>query len=104
MAGAKFLIAGYQRFVADKSMLKRLYGEEDFDSTDSQGTTSAESRDFSARDTLRAKIEKKKDFNASYFLYTAISYFKCLCCCFASCSRASCKRLLDSHRKFEIAQ
>ena len=97
------MVAGYQRFVADKSMLKRLYGEEDFDSTDSQGTTSAESRDFSARDTLRAKIEKKKDFKASYFLYTVIYYFRCLCC-FASCCRTRCKRYLDSHRKFEIAQ
>ena len=86
-------------------MLKRIYGEEDFDSTASQGTTNAESEDFSAKETLRAKIVKKKDFNASYCLYILTSYFKCLCCCcFASCCRARCKRYLDSHRKFEIAQ
>ena len=34
MAGASFLVEGYQSFVAQKSMLKRLYGEEDdLDST-----------------------------------------------------------------------
>ena len=105
MAGAKFLMAGYQRFVADKSMLKRLYGEEDFDSANSQEDINDESKDFSAKDTLRAKIEKKKDFKASYFLYTLISYFKCLCCCCcAPCCRVRCKRYIDSHKKFEIAQ
>ena len=31
MAFATFLIASYQKFEAQKSMLKRLYGEEDFD-------------------------------------------------------------------------
>ena len=56
MAGARFLIAGYNRFVADKSMLKRLYGEEHFDSADSQEATNAAPRDYSAKDTLRAKI------------------------------------------------
>ena len=105
MAGAQFLVAGYQKFVADKSMLKRLYGEEDFDDTDAaQETANDGSKDFSAKDTLRAKIEKRKDFNASYYLYTVISYFRCLCCCLASCCKARCKRYLDSHKKFEIAQ
>ena len=64
-------------------MLKRLYGEEDFDSTDSEETNNDGSRDVSAKDTLRAKIKKKKNFDASYYLHTAISYFKCLCCCLA---------------------
>ena len=104
MAGAKFLMVGYQLFVADKSMLKRLYGEEAFDSTDEKEAENVEAKDFSAKDTLRAKIKKKKDFNASYCLHTMISYFKCLCCCFAACCRTRCKRILDSHRKFEIAQ
>ena len=104
MAGASFLVTGYQRFVADKSMLKRLYGEEEFDSIATLGINNDDSKDFSAKDTLRAKIEKKKDFNASYCLYVMLYYFKCLCCCFASCCRARCKRYLDSHRKFEIAQ
>ena len=31
MAGALFVMSGYQEFIAEKSMLKRLYGEEDFD-------------------------------------------------------------------------
>ena len=39
MAGARFLVAGYQSFVSEKSMLKRLYGEEEFDSEASQETT-----------------------------------------------------------------
>ena len=92
MAFASILVRGYQKFVADKSMLKRLYGEEDLDSTASQEALHAETEDFSAKGTLRAKIEKKKDFNGSYFLYTAVYYFKRLCCCFAPCCIARCKR------------
>ena len=33
LTGAKFLIAGFQSFIAQKSMLKHLYGEEDLGAT-----------------------------------------------------------------------
>ena len=99
MAGASFLVAGYQSFVAQKSMLKRLYGEEDFDCSAREETTDADA----SKDALRAKIEKRRDYNASYCFYTMINYFKCLCCCFVACCRARCRRYFEGNRKFEIA-
>ena len=103
MAGATFIMSGYQNFVAQKSMLKRLYGEEDLDA--SRGTSAFESpEDSSGKEILRAKIKKKKDFNASFCLFKLVSCFKNFCCCFAPCTKERCRRHLDSHRKFQIAQ
>ena len=101
------MILSYQGFVAQKSLLKRLYGEEDDLDRGQQEQSSAESKDpgrISSKDALRAKIEKKKDFSTSYCLFTVISCFKCFCCCFVSRCYARCRRRLDSHKKFHIAQ
>ena len=100
MAGATFIMSGYQNFVAQKSMLKRLYGEEDLNTYSKRISEFESPCDSSAKEILRAKIEKKKDFNASYCLFILVSCFKKLCCCSASCTKYRCKRHLDSHRKF----
>ena len=57
MAGASLLILGYQNFVAQKSLLKRLYGEErqDDEPQDDQSTKAS----ATAEETLWAKIEKR---------------------------------------------
>ena len=95
MAGAFFIMSPYQNFVAQKSLLKRLYGEESMkekqndDNGDKeyfkrQSTSFSENR-MTYNEILREKIEKRKDFNASYCIYTMITFFKSLCCCFAKC-------------------
>ena len=103
LAIARFAVSGYQRFVASKSMLKRLYGEEDFIAAD-ETRKSMQLQPQTPKETLRAKIEKTKDFNASYCAFMMVACFKALCCCFKPCCRGKCRRHLDSHRKFQIAQ
>ena len=100
LAIARFAVSGYQRFVASKSMLKRLYAEEDLVAADeTRGNVLLESQ--SPKEILRAKIEKTKDFNARYCAFMMVACFKALCCCFTSCCCGDrCKRHLDSHRKF----
>ena len=95
MAFASFLFSGYQKFVAQKSLLKRLYGEEDFDA----GANDFENSN-SPKETLQAKIEKKKDFDASFCRFVMVSFFRSFCCCLASCCKTQCRRSLDSHKKF----
>ena len=97
MAFANFLFAGYQKFVAQKSMLKRLYGEEDFDAPSGASDFVSSS---SPKETLQAKIEKKKDFDASFCRFVMVSCFRSFCCCLASCCKTQCRRSLDSHKKF----
>ena len=107
LAGARFLISGYQEFVSQKSMLMRLYGEEDFSQARREAATTEfdEKQPTKPKEILQAKIEKRQDFNASYCFFTIVSFFKLCCCCFKSCCcKGRCRRHMDSHRKFQIAQ
>ena len=93
------IVSGYQNFVAQKSVFKRLYGEEETDQQDDPDQSIDDTS--SPKDLIRTKIEKRKEFSASYWSYTLVSCFKRLCCCCprCCCQRASCRRLLDRHRK-----
>ena len=105
MAGASLALGSYQSFVAHKSILKRLYGEEDLYASARRTLNAKQISEPESKEILRAKIEKRKDFNARFCSYTIISFAKAICCCFAPCCRTGkCRRLLDSHKKFEIAK
>ena len=96
MAAATFTISGYQNFVSNDSMLKKLYGEEDMTQTSEEAGIEA-GQQKSPQEIFKAKLEKRQEFTASYFSYTLISCFKALCCCFSQCCKNS--RKFDSHRK-----
>lgn len=105
MAGASLFLGSYQGFVAQKSILKRLYGEEDLYAKARRTLDAQQISEPEFKEILRAKIEKRKDFNARYCSYTIISLAKAICCCLACGFRTGkCRRLLDSHKKFEIAK
>ena len=81
-------------------MAKRLYGEEDL-----TRKTDVGKEDSRPHEALRAKLERRQEFKASYFSFTLISCFKALCCCYKRCcSKDQCRRKLDSHQKFLVAQ
>ena len=92
--------------MAQKSLLKRLYGEESpEEKRDDDCHDLSRARKKTMKENLRDKIEKRKDFNASYCIYVLVSCFKSLCCCFTKCcSTARCRRHLESHKKMQIAQ
>ena len=78
IAVASFFISDYQSFISQKSMLKRLYGEEDLDA---RSARSRVSREVDPKDELREKLEKRRDFNTSFFKHIMIACFKSCCCC-----------------------
>ena len=115
MGVCTFLLAGYHQWVAQKSMFKRLYGEErdddlksGSDDTSDQLLNQADDDDASQtpKEILRTKIEKRKDFSASYCSFMLMYCFVTLCCCFKKCCGSSgrWRRHLDNLEKFRIAQ
>ena len=98
MAGASFVMAGYQNFVAQNSMIKHLYGEEQVDEA-KQDAGSLQPNVPSPREDLRAKVEKRKEFRANYCVFIMISFFKTLCCCLVPCCKSKCSRRLDGYKK-----
>lgn len=78
IAVARFFISGYQSFISQKSMLKRLYGEEDLDARSGRSRVS---REVDPKDELSEKLEKRRDFNTSFFKHIMIACFKSCCCC-----------------------
>lgn len=56
MAGASFVISGYQRFVSDKSMLKKLYGEKTTSEDKQEIGEEADQQNF--KDSPRAKFRE----------------------------------------------
>lgn len=128
---ATFLLAGFQRFISQKSMLNRLYGESDspvrFDQASGGATkdpagefkTEAkvssegnvkytdESSDTEAKELIRQQVLGRHDFTQGYCSYTLISVFRALCCgcCLRRCRKVNwCKRRMEKYQKFELAQ
>ena len=95
MAAAQFLMSSYQKFVADKSLLKRLYGEEDMTCT--FGEADQEKEDTAPQQMMRSKLEKYQYFKASFCTFKLISCFLALCCCCKFCYMSDlCRRERDS--------
>ena len=94
MAIARFAMAGYQNFVAQKSMLKRLYAEEV--QTQQAVNSGIQSNDSAAQETLRAKLMNRKEFNASYLSFAFVGCCYRVKCCF----KGKRKRHLESYEKF----
>ena len=66
MAAATFIISGYQKFVSNKSMLKKLYGEEDMTQTSEEAEMEAEQQTC-PQEVYIAKLERRQNFTARYF-------------------------------------
>ena len=73
-------MAGYQNFVAQKSLLKRLYGEErpndalnDPPFADKKIALNQSDGGDDPTEILHNKVRKRRDFNASYCQYTLVS-------------------------------
>lgn len=96
LAGTSFFVTKYQQFVSEKSMLKRLYGEEqsppalDDDASD-------KGQQQSSKEKFKDKLDRRKELEASFCQYTLFSCLKLLCC--ARC----CKPQLERNKKFEVA-
>ena len=103
MAGASFLISTYQNFVSQKSLLKRLYGEQEVDLGDEFSRIEDPSASETPRDQLKKQIEKRREFTASFGSYILASCFQCFCCCFERRCSQKCKRNLDSWKKIKVA-
>ena len=110
IAGTAFIISGYQRLAADKSMLKKLYGIKDTP-TDNRASIEAEEQQHkdSPRAKFRESLEERKEFRVKYCCFRLITLFKALCCCLVPyCGRSTqagmCRRQLDSQTKFLVAQ
>ena len=86
-------------------MLKRLYGEEDLTKLQDEMDEDEMRSNQGPKEIIRARLERRKDFEASYYMFTLVSCFRSLCCCFARCFKdGKCRRHLDSHAKFLIAK
>ena len=95
MAVAKFFMSGYQDFVADKSLLKKLYGEEEM--TRKVGEADQGEEETVPQQIMRNKLEKYKEFKANFCTFKLISCFLALCCCCKCCYMSDrCRRQLDS--------
>ena len=79
-----FFLSSYQDFVYQKSLLKRLYGEEGGSSSSAADESSSDEGDtrLPPSEQLQKKMEKRKDFRASYCLQLLVPCFKAICCCF----------------------
>ena len=97
MGAAKALIYYYQEFVSQKSMLKRLYGEEEMVFNEIKPRFS---NDDSSQKQFRDILEKRKEFNTSFCVYMMISCLRNCCCCFIRCCGPRCRRQLVIHKKF----
>ena len=97
---AAFLFLGYEQFVTQKSMLKRLYGEEAHEREEA----ASEQNCKSTEEQLRDKMERKRNFDFSFCMFKLVSCFQSICCCFEQCFRKGrWRRRLDSHSKLQIA-
>ena len=87
MAIFQFLLAGYQNFVSQKSMLKRLYGEEALTIPSRDGLQGEDEKIMGLekggepKEHLRAKLKRRLEFNASYCKYIMVSLLSAFCCC-----------------------
>ena len=78
-------------------MLKRLYNEEVHNTELTSSNSGINTKETEAKETLRAKLMNRQDFNASYLSFVFVGCCKCFKCCFSG-SRS--KRHLESYKKF----
>ena len=109
-----FIMQGYQEFVKDTSMIKRLYGEENEDEGETKQSKTEDDQDLknsindekSVNTIFRTQLEKRKEFQFNYCSYLLATFFKYCCCCLTCCCRKKnrCRRLIKSYEKFQLAK
>lgn len=75
-------VSNYQYFVQQKSMLKRLYGEEKtvYEQVDDEAHLGGQADDPSA--VMKEKMKRRNEFSVSYKSYILVLSLKTCCCCF----------------------
>ena len=88
MAVVTILISGYQKFVSDKSMLKKLYGENKIQNHKSN-TSDNSSHVKTPNEIFQEKLMERQEFKVRYCCFRFITIFKAVCCCLVPCCSRS---------------